>query len=137
MLRHDPGRGLTLIGRPGERWGGLGSCGLCGETAPEGTSPLLPQAVRWWDPDDGWRLGGLCLGGGQGAPTPCPPPRPLRGAPPPPPAPPRPPRPRRRRRPRRRPLRPPALIRQDRKSTRLNSSHSQISYAVFCLKKQK
>src|SRR5256886_4925482 len=26
--------------------------------------------------------------------------------------------------------------RQDRKSTRLNSSHSQISYAVFCLKKQ-
>src|SRR2546430_6854589 len=26
-------------------------------------------------------------------------------------------------------------IRQDRKSTRLNSSHSQISYAVFCLKK--
>src|SRR2546430_4437251 len=24
----------------------------------------------------------------------------------------------------------------DRKSTRLNSSHSQISYAVFCLKKQ-
>src|SRR2546430_13348672 len=28
-------------------------------------------------------------------------------------------------------------IRQDRKSTRLNSSHSQISYAVFCLKKKK
>src|SRR2546430_12463661 len=25
--------------------------------------------------------------------------------------------------------------REDRKSTRLNSSHSQISYAVFCLKK--
>src|SRR5688572_32682843 len=25
---------------------------------------------------------------------------------------------------------------QDRKSTRLNSSHSQISYAVFCLKKK-
>src|SRR2546430_12346095 len=25
---------------------------------------------------------------------------------------------------------------KDRKSTRLNSSHSQISYAVFCLKKQ-
>src|SRR5256886_2811935 len=25
---------------------------------------------------------------------------------------------------------------EDRKSTRLNSSHSQISYAVFCLKKQ-
>src|SRR2546430_4083122 len=30
-----------------------------------------------------------------------------------------------------------ALGRRDRKSTRLNSSHSQISYAVFCLKKKK
>src|SRR5205807_4316051 len=29
------------------------------------------------------------------------------------------------------------LIRQDRKSTRLNSSHLVISYAVFCLKKKK
>src|SRR2546428_9037172 len=28
------------------------------------------------------------------------------------------------------------LIRLDRKSTRLNSSHDQISYAVFCLKKK-
>src|SRR2546430_4373856 len=28
-------------------------------------------------------------------------------------------------------------ITRDRKSTRLNSSHSQISYAVFCLKKKK
>src|SRR2546430_12889994 len=27
------------------------------------------------------------------------------------------------------------VCREDRKSTRLNSSHSQISYAVFCLKK--
>src|SRR2546430_10243369 len=27
-------------------------------------------------------------------------------------------------------------FRRDRKSTRLNSSHSQISYAVFCLKKK-
>src|SRR5256886_12167777 len=39
---------------------------------------------------------------------------------------------------------PPSTIRRiccgrrlDRKSTRLNSSHSQISYAVFCLKKKK
>src|SRR5688572_32295554 len=31
----------------------------------------------------------------------------------------------------------PASEVQDRKSTRLNSSHSQISYAVFCLKKKK
>src|SRR5256886_17660914 len=30
-----------------------------------------------------------------------------------------------------------SLLTQDRKSTRLNSSHSQISYAVFCLKKKK
>src|SRR2546427_3793083 len=30
-----------------------------------------------------------------------------------------------------------AASRPDRKSTRLNSSHSQISYAVFCLKKKK
>src|SRR2546427_1658428 len=29
------------------------------------------------------------------------------------------------------------LLTRDRKSTRLNSSHSQISYAVFCLKKKK
>src|SRR5947209_16761476 len=31
----------------------------------------------------------------------------------------------------------PAHERQDRKSTRLNSSHANISYAVFCLKKKK
>src|SRR2546430_13561906 len=31
---------------------------------------------------------------------------------------------------------PNCLSRPDRKSTRLNSSHSQISYAVFCLKKK-
>src|SRR2546430_13495955 len=30
-----------------------------------------------------------------------------------------------------------SAARRDRKSTRLNSSHSQISYAVFCLKKKK
>src|SRR5688572_32543741 len=29
------------------------------------------------------------------------------------------------------------MLDRDRKSTRLNSSHSQISYAVFCLKKKK
>src|SRR5688572_31848048 len=31
----------------------------------------------------------------------------------------------------------PLPLGEDRKSTRLNSSHSQISYAVFCLKKKK
>src|SRR3712207_168677 len=30
-----------------------------------------------------------------------------------------------------------ALLQLDRKSTRLNSSHANISYAVFCLKKKK
>src|SRR5688572_32732805 len=30
-----------------------------------------------------------------------------------------------------------SAVEEDRKSTRLNSSHSQISYAVFCLKKKK
>src|SRR3712207_8643911 len=30
----------------------------------------------------------------------------------------------------------PQLARSDRKSTRLNSSHANISYAVFCLKKK-
>src|SRR5690349_23138852 len=29
------------------------------------------------------------------------------------------------------------FLREDRKSTRLNSSHVEISYAVFCLKKKK
>src|SRR3712207_7914677 len=29
------------------------------------------------------------------------------------------------------------IIKEDRKSTRLNSSHANISYAVFCLKKKK
>src|SRR2546430_12440379 len=39
---------------------------------------------------------------------------------------------------RRRPPRGPAPpLARDRKSTRLNSSHSQISYAVFCLNKKK
>src|SRR2546430_8272945 len=33
--------------------------------------------------------------------------------------------------------RPSPSVLGDRKSTRLNSSHSQISYAVFCLKKKK
>src|SRR5688572_31045392 len=35
------------------------------------------------------------------------------------------------------PLRLGVEVGEDRKSTRLNSSHSQISYAVFCLKKKK
>src|SRR3712207_8375585 len=30
----------------------------------------------------------------------------------------------------------PRIVKEDRKSTRLNSSHANISYAVFCLKKK-
>src|SRR2546429_4268222 len=37
---------------------------------------------------------------------------------------------------RRRPGAPPCVADTDRKSTRLNSSHGYISYAVFCLKKK-
>src|SRR2546428_9995046 len=36
-----------------------------------------------------------------------------------------------------RPRNPFDFLARDRKSTRLNSSHDQISYAVFCLKKKK
>src|SRR2546427_7498625 len=46
-------------------------------------------------------------------------------------------RPRTPQEPARQPARQPRYRRADRKSTRLNSSHSQISYAVFCLKKKK
>src|SRR3989449_6467328 len=35
------------------------------------------------------------------------------------------------------PIDPPMKLKSDRKSTRLNSSHGYISYAVFCLKKKK
>src|SRR2546429_4568336 len=35
------------------------------------------------------------------------------------------------------PARQPSKVTRDRKSTRLNSSHGYISYAVFCLKKKK
>src|SRR3712207_8465762 len=38
--------------------------------------------------------------------------------------------------PRRRTAHPPPACTPDRKSTRLNSSHANISYAVFCLKKK-
>src|SRR2546422_4315088 len=43
----------------------------------------------------------------------------------------------RNRRPNASPTTPPSALHPDRKSTRLNSSHGYISYAVFCLKKKK
>ena len=42
-----------------ERWWGPGYCGVCG-TRDE--TELLPRAVRYWDPDDGWKMGVLCEG---------------------------------------------------------------------------
>jgi len=53
--KHEPGPGLRTYGL--SRWWGAGYCGVCG-TRDE--SDLVPQAVRWWDPDDGWRMGVLC-----------------------------------------------------------------------------
>lgn len=41
-----------------ETWyGSFGGCNICGEKR-EGF--LIPRAVRWWDPDDGWKHGVLC-----------------------------------------------------------------------------
>lgn len=37
-------------------WYGGGYCGICGHRGED----LVPRAVRWWDPDDGWRRGVLC-----------------------------------------------------------------------------
>lgn len=49
------GPGLKVL-KNRERWYGPGYCGICGERGPE----LVPRAVRWWDPDDGWKMGVLC-----------------------------------------------------------------------------
>lgn len=57
------GPGLKVYGTPTDApWYGNG-CGMCGATSDEGPySPLVPVRVRYWDPDDGWRSGVLCLG---------------------------------------------------------------------------
>jgi hypothetical protein len=54
---HRNGPGLRIIGR--ERWYGPGYCGICG------SRDVVPVAVRYWDPDDGWRMGVLCGGCGE------------------------------------------------------------------------
>lgn len=51
---HTPGPGLVIVGK--EQWYGPGYCGICGDRSEE----LVPQAVRYWHPDDGWRMGVLC-----------------------------------------------------------------------------
>lgn len=60
------GPGLKLVGT--ERWWGGAYCGVCGNRdANSEFSPLVPQRVRWWDTDDGWKSGVLCVGCGEDA----------------------------------------------------------------------
>ena len=65
MMRHESGPGLKTLGT--QRWWGGAYCGICGTRKVEGSSPLIPQAVRWWDADDGWKMGVLCQGCGEEA----------------------------------------------------------------------
>jgi hypothetical protein len=63
---HKDGPGLKKIGN--EKWYGPGYCGICGcrKCVDDGDEyGLVPQAVRYWDPDDGWRMGVLCVGCGE------------------------------------------------------------------------
>lgn len=67
---HQPGPGLKVM--PRERgakpWYGPGYCGICGHRDTDDEySPLIPQPVRWYDQDDGWKYGVLCLGCGEEA----------------------------------------------------------------------
>jgi hypothetical protein len=56
---HRNGPGLKKLGNAkSERWYGPGYCGICGNRE------VVPVAVRYWDPDDGWRMGVLCEGCG-------------------------------------------------------------------------
>lgn len=75
MAMHTEGPGLKVLST--RKWWGGCYCGICGHTCdrcpldPWGgercASPLLPEQVRWWDPDDGWRVGVLCRGCGEDA----------------------------------------------------------------------
>lgn len=55
---HVDGKGLKTLSK--EQWYGPGYCGICGDRGES----LIPQAVRFWDPDDGWKMGVLCVGCG-------------------------------------------------------------------------
>lgn len=50
------GPGLRFLNRT-ERWFGAGYCAICGDSG----DALVARAVRYWCPDDGWRMGVLCL----------------------------------------------------------------------------
>jgi hypothetical protein len=56
---HVDGPGLKVL-NPRKKWYGPGYCGICGCRSES----LVPRAVRWWDPDDGWKMGVLCVGCG-------------------------------------------------------------------------
>ncbi len=59
---HVDGPGLKVL-NPRKKWFGPGYCGICGHRGES----LVPRAVRWWDADDGWKMGVLCVGCGQEA----------------------------------------------------------------------
>jgi hypothetical protein len=62
-FKHENGPGLKILSD--RIWYGPGYCGICGQTDHKSkNSPLLPTQVRWWDADDGWRVGVLCYGCG-------------------------------------------------------------------------
>lgn len=52
--KHTPGPGLKILSRA--TWYGGGYCGICGSRGDD----LIPTQVRFWDPDDGWKVGVLC-----------------------------------------------------------------------------
>ena len=35
-------------------------CGVCGETPHTAQDEPNKAPLRWWDPDDGWKIGSLC-----------------------------------------------------------------------------
>jgi hypothetical protein len=54
--REQPkGPGIRQLGNGREPYYGKGYCGCCG-------GEPVPVAVRWWDCDDGWKVGVLCAG---------------------------------------------------------------------------
>lgn len=65
MSAHTSGKGLKVLSTA--RWFGPGYCGICGTREEGGEFGLIARAVRYWDCDDGWRMGVLCVGCGEEA----------------------------------------------------------------------
>ena len=67
-LKHTNGPGLRVLSDA--VWYGPGYCGICGQRDTDSIySPLIPQQVLYWDCDDGWRVGVLCVDCGEEAAT--------------------------------------------------------------------